>query len=280
MFKILFTTAICSFSAVYLLAQESQTPILNSNRIGFTESSRTVFKGGFLLESGMSFKSYQGYYWLDSKNKGKYTELQFAYPQLNIAYGVTKNFELRLGSSFYKSILLPDDIDIPTNSIKNEFSFGAKLNLTSQKGMLPQSAILVTERLVTFENSKENIWYTQVNLAWSYQLGKRIDLAGNVVYSFGKKIGNTVGTTVKLSYNISDKWTIFAEHLWNVGLTEFDFGLGVKYQPSPRWAFFARVGTYAQNDYQIRHFWNYPTASIGVSFLLNNPNKIPKHRRK
>jgi len=279
MYRLIFATAIWSFSTVNLFAQESKTPILNSNRIGFTESSRTVMKGGFLLEGGMNFKSYQGYYWLDAKSKGKYKELQLVYPQLNIAYGVTKNFELRLGSSFFKNILIPD-IDIPIKTIRNEFSFGAKLNLTNQKGMLPQSAILVTERLITFENSKSNLWFTQVNLAWSYQLGKRFDLGGNVIYSFGKKMSNTVGTTVNLTYNISDKWSIFAEHLWNVGLTEYDFGIGVKYQPSPRWVFSARVGTYAQNDYQIRHFWNYPTASIGVSFLLNNPNKKPKHRRK
>ena len=185
MLKMLFTAAIWSFSTVYLLAQETQSPVLNSNRVGFTESSRTVMKGGFLLEGGLNFKSYQGYYWLDPKSKGKYTEFQLAYPQINIAYGVTKNFELRLGSSFFRSIVL-QDIDLPTNRIRNEFSFGAKLNLTSQKGMLPQSAILVTERLIKFENSKSMLWFTQVNLAWSYQLGKRFDLSGNVIYSFGK----------------------------------------------------------------------------------------------
>jgi len=274
MLKVLFAAALWSFSIVNLLAQETNPPILNSNRIGFTESSRTVMKGGFLLEGGLAFGLSKYNFYPDNS----YTQNFIRTPKLRLSYGLTNFMELQAEGNYSKYTFQSSTGFV--NSVESaKYSLGLKFNLFKQKGMLPQTAFSITEKYYV-SSEFQSYFKTTANLAWSYELGKHFDLSGNILYSHSGGDYNGLGLGIRLGYHFNDKFGLFTEWYLFDNFTDFSmFNVGAWYKVSPRFLVSLNVGTNKVTKYDWERGNSSFTATLGVSFLLNNPNKKTRKRK-
>jgi len=250
-------------------AQESKTPVLNSNRIGFTESSRTVMKGGFLLESGFTFR-------YSKFNLNHDTSLTFetiVLPRLRLSYGITKFMEIQVEGNYMKSYY-KTNTNYGNSFEQSTFSLGLKFNLSKQKGMLPQTALVISERAYFRSNHPGVQFKTTANLAWSYRLGKHFDLSGNILYSYSNEISNDIGLGLRLSYQFNERFGMFAElYVFDEFTTISLINIGAWYKVTPRFLVSLNVGTNMVTKNDWTHKNSKYNITLGVSFLLNNPNK-------
>ena len=104
-----------------------------TNRPGFTEASRAVYKSGFQIETGFQYQLSPNW-----KGNPHHSE-QILIPNLGLLYGASKNIELRVFGSLEGN---RNNWTGSENS-KYEYSFpalviGGKINLTKAKGFLPE----------------------------------------------------------------------------------------------------------------------------------------------
>jgi hypothetical protein len=268
-------TSIISISFLFInscFSQDSTSSNFDSYRIGLTQSSRTVTKGGFLLEGGISMNHRSFFY-----NSKKHSTSLFSLPRLKLGYGITKNLEVFVAQNSFRGFSKYGNESYNYGS--DIFAIGAKLNLTKQKGMLPEMAVIFTERFEP-SNWRENKYQSSLNLAWSYDLGKRFNLSGNIGYSFINPESHGLSTlSLKLTYKLSSKVGLFTE--WYLGENAFEFyvfNIGAYYQVTPRLLLNANIGTNSfLTSYPGKRGYGF-IATLGVSFLLNNPNKAIKKR--
>ena len=273
--KLIFVIAIYSFSIVNMLAQETQSPILNSNRVGFTESSRTVTKGGFLVEGGMQYSFTQQ----NANNYDYFNRRIMSLPRLRLSYGITDFMEI-LGEGNFSNFNYKSNTGYTKSNFQQTYSLGLKFNMTKQKGMLPQTAFIISERWYG-NNNATSYFKTTANLAWSYNLGKHFSLAGNILYSWSEGDYDGLGLGIKLGYNFNDRFGLYSE--WYIYDQFVDFSMvnvGAWYKVSPRFLLSLNVGTNKVTKYDWEHNNGSFMATIGISFLLNNPNKKAGKKKK
>lgn len=271
MIRSLILTVILSLSLLLSYAQKNDSSYFESYRVGFSQSSRTLRRGGFLLEGRFSINQ-------SSISNGTHSRTWSLLntPQLKLGYGINNFMEVFVNQNSYR---FQNNSHFGHNGVwkSNNIGVGFKFNVSKQKGMLPQSAISVSQNLWnrTYGNS---FFQTRVNFSWSYDLGQRFNLAGNIMYNYSEIIKNDFGLSLKLSYKINQNLGLFTE--WYVADYAYEltvFNIGAYYKISPMVMLNANIGT--------NHFiTSYPSegknynfkASIGVSFLLNDPNKKKK----
>lgn len=273
MYRLIIVTAIWSSSTVNLLAQETQTPVLNSNRIGFTESSRTVMKGGFLLEAGFAF----GHSRNNLYSGDRYIKNFIRTPKLRLSYGITNFMEIQVEGNYSKSSFQSGS-ELVNSEENAKYSLGLKFNLFKQKGLLPQTAFSITEKY--YVGSKfPSFLKTTANLAWSYKLGKHFNLSGNILYSHSDGGYNGLGLGIRFGYNFNDKFGLYTEWYIFDNFTDFSvFNVGAWYKVTPRFLVSLNVGTNMVTKYDWANKNSNYNVTLGASFLLNNPNKKLKKR--
>ena len=183
-----------------------------TNRPGFTEASRAVFKSGFQIESGFQYKKSPDY-----KGSESYSEGLFI-PNLGLLYGVSKNVEIRIfgnldGTRYHSSVWTSDYSYSLTGLV-----VGAKINLTQAKGALPEMALLLTEGFPT-NNIGIQTWSTSALLAWSYSLPANFGLSGNLGYTLEYQFEDNMSLTnpsyfnytVNLGYSIKENLGTYVE---------------------------------------------------------------------
>ena len=183
-----------------------------TNRPGFTEASRAVYKGGFQIESSIEYgkvPELQG-----SSNHSEYLYL----PSFGFLYGVSKNVEFRVFATNYAT-------RSNVNGGYTQFVFnlssvniGSKINLLSPKGLIPELALLINQGVPSNPADIRKQWPTSAILAWSYSLQGNLGVSGNLGYINHKEVFEQDITvdhgwsyTLNVGYNIQEDIGVFAE---------------------------------------------------------------------
>tara|TARA_R110002050_G_scaffold300621_1_gene471013 strand:+ start:43459 stop:44286 length:828 start_codon:yes stop_codon:yes gene_type:complete len=275
MLKALFSLATFSLLISTIHAQNRDSSLILSNRMGLIESSRTVIKGGFMLEGGLL-------YFYDKQKGAQGAEIHHNFmtlPRLRLSYGVTKFMEVSVEESF-------SHLNVTSNTGYSEslsfsrYRFGLKFNLTKQNGIIPQSALSVSERLrITNINTVE--FSPILNFSWNYKWGTHVNLSGDITYTFNKQVGDDVNVGLRLGYDFKNKIGVYSEvYLVGHNLSTAMVSAGLNYQVSSRLVLSAGVGTDVLLYNERPSLSNILGVNVGVSFLLNNPNKETKKRKR
>lgn len=262
---------LCGFS---IQAQDSTNMNNFSNRVGATKASRTIGKGNFLLEGGIPFSYYKTIIPFTTPS----TDMYVSAPEFQLTYGISKKLEVSL---------LQRNFDFYSENIRSNYPLAGsdlglqlKFELFQQKGWLPQTALILSEHVFSGTEYTSD-FYSEVGISWSYDLNKKLNLAGDLIYAFGGAFKNDFGTSLRLNYTINSKIGMYTEFQ----LTPFldytsNLNLGMWYQLNDRWMFHVNVGSQINpNNFKCYQNENLGV-SLGVSFLLNNPNKKKKYKRK
>ena len=266
---------ILPFVCTSMFAQEIN-PILDPNRVGKIEVSRTIKKKNILIEGGFSYYK-KRITWEDMSG---YQFSQFQMPKLKLTYGVSNNTEVQFSYVSYSGHAYRMN-SIDTDYQTSVFKVGLKFNLTDQKGWLPETSILVDAQYskVLGETDFGGIGTT---LSWRYKFSNKISLSGDFKYIyFDQKYFDYshLGplANIRFSYNFSHKIGVYAESkLLYDGQMMPNFGVGVWYKPAERIMLNMDlgVGGYSQGVGSVNqanlHF------SLGGAFLLSKPYKNTK----
>lgn len=275
MLKAIFSLSTISLLSFTINAQNTDSNLIFSNRIGLIESSRTVPKGGFMLEGGLVYihDKYVGY------QGEEYHDNFMTFPRLRLSYGVTNFMEASIEESFSR-------IQVTSNTGYSEsFNFsryrvGLKFNLTKQKGFLPQSALSLSERIV-ITNANTVHFSPSLNFAWNYTWGTRFNLSGDFSYAYNEMSKDEFAMGLRFGYDFKNRIGVYSEaYFVGRNLSTVLVSAGMTYQVSPRMVLSASVGTdvFLYDNTQI--LGNGIRANFGISFLLNNPNKKAGKKNK
>ncbi len=255
-------------------AQDSTHFSSLSNRVGNTEATRLMGKEKFLLEGSMKL----------SRNR---LNLPFGYissgrliaaPDLQLSYGINSMFEVSLSHKsdrFQGNNFLHDD-----QNYVSDWGIQFKYTLSTQKGIIPQTALVFSEHMFSFEGYSSK-FYSMAGIAWAYDISQRIKISGDLIVQIGARVENDIQANFKLNYALNDKMGLYTE-LEIIRFIDYlpNIELGMWYQPSKRWLVNANVGFQSELD-DFSDFGNKRlTGTIGAAFVLNNPNKMKKKKRK
>tara|TARA_R110002050_G_scaffold300621_1_gene471014 strand:+ start:44459 stop:45292 length:834 start_codon:yes stop_codon:yes gene_type:complete len=210
------------FVTVSVYAQDSThteskiSPIkMITNRPGFTEASRAVFKKGFQIETGFQYSKSPF-----SKGSSEYSA-NILFPNLGLIYGVSENVEVRVFGN-YEGNRVSYGASPSTYSYGLEgLTLGTKINLTKRNGFLPEMALLINQGVPTSASTASftPIWSTQALLAWSYSLPYKFSLSGNLSYAVRYEFDeistlahpNSLGYTINVGYTITPQLGTYME---------------------------------------------------------------------
>jgi hypothetical protein len=161
----------------FIYAQE-----LITDRPDQTESSSTVPRKSLQWESGFSYEA-------DSRElqSGKESNQSFGLNHSLLRYGITDRIELRLGFDAVHtstSFEQQDVQDIKKTSLEPLY-FGAKLNITSESGIIPELAIITHLSIPVSDGSpglKDLV--PDLVLAGSYTLGESLGFGFNAGFQW------------------------------------------------------------------------------------------------
>lgn len=217
---------------------------LITDRPDVTESPFTVGEGNFQIETGATFVD-------NSENGLKITET--VYNTTLLRYGLSSNFELRLGWDFLNANTKDGSQELFDITGFNPLLIGAKIEITDENGWIPQIGLLTHLRLPFTAVSEFKSENTSVELIFAfnhtltdrsgigYNLGTRTGSDGSLEYiysvSYGHSITDTIGVYGELYgfFPESDQ----AGHLWDAGMTylvnnnlQLDATIGTGFQSS------------------------------------------------
>lgn len=184
-----------------------------TNRPGFTEASRAVFKSGFQIETGFQYSKTPTV--PKSEGSSDYQE-NVLIPNLGLLYGISTNVEIRIFANYEGQRISPFSSEYTYDF--NNLLVGTKINLTEAKGLVPEMALLVTLGIPTNKlNAK--VWPATALLAWSYSLPANFGLSGNLSYGYDMEFEehysvthpHHINYTINLGYGITDKLSTYAE---------------------------------------------------------------------
>ena len=216
-----FSTSFITFLLLntFVFGQKSDTVGLESkelsmitNRPGFTEASRAVFKSGLQIESGFQYSKDK----LVKNSLDHYENILL--PNLGLLYGVSKNVEVRVFANYEGNRFSNQNITSKFYYKIRDLSIGSKINLTKEKGFLPEMALLINQGVPTTKYPVQ-IWSTSALMAWSYTLSPRFGLSGNLNYGRDYEFKTKTslfnqdywGYTINLGYSITDEFGTYAE---------------------------------------------------------------------
>lgn len=216
---------LCIFSFTLIKAQET-TPELITDRPDQTESSAVVPHKSLQIETG--------FIWSNDANDA-FKQTNTTYNSTLLRYGLLKNFELRLGMEYNKE-LLEDKLTNVENSIKgiSPLHVGFKINITEEKGLMPEMAILGGLNMPFTANEDFKTDYTGIviRFAFTHTLSDRFSFAYNLGTEWdGDSAIPGYFYSAVLGASLADRFGLFAEfygtfyennsqeHLFNAGVT-------------------------------------------------------------
>ncbi len=171
--KYLLLLSIFGLSGLTTLAQ-SNVPELITDRPDQTESSTTVPHKSLQVETGFLYE-FDKTSDIESKN--------FAYNTTLLRYGILNNFELRLGLEYLateEKFKTPDSTY--TTSGTGPLHAGFKVNVTEEKGLLPEIAVLAGFDIphTAVDDYKTEYLAPSIRLSVSHTLSDRFSIGYNL----------------------------------------------------------------------------------------------------
>ncbi|WP_241739241.1 transporter [Pontibacter beigongshangensis] len=197
--KYLLTFCVVVLLAIRAIAQD-EPPEMITDRPDQTESSVVMPRNMVQLESGFFFqKDWEGARELKSH----------AYPTTLLRVGVLEGLELLFLAAYRDSVI--QNGERRKLEGMGPLSVGAKAKLWDEKGWLPQAALLFRVLLPTGDRRfRPSGAEPHMRLNLSHALTSKIEFAYNLVHGWSE--GKSVpGYTASVSYEIADKFTVFAE---------------------------------------------------------------------
>lgn len=195
---------------LFTLAQtneEETKPAMITNRPGYTEASRAVYKKGLQFEMGLQY-AHQPHW----KGASAYSDF-WTLPTLGVLYGVSNNVEIRAFGVVTHQV---PSYSTETSTEFSDLNLGAKINLTKANGYIPEMAVLVNQTVPANRNSK--LYSSGATLALSYALPKNFSVAANLGYAYDWVISSPAlvdphhfNYTVNVGYAINNNFGVFGE---------------------------------------------------------------------
>ena len=210
-----------------IYAQEETTiGPLETDRPDATEASSTVPQGYLQIETG-------GFYQIFEKNQFK-TE-SYTYNTTLVRYGLSNNFELRLGWNFQEDVTHINNQKL--NDVTSGLSpllLGMKVYITEEKGWLPEIGFIghIFLPFTASTDFRPETTGVDFRFSLSHTLSEKSSLGYNIGMAWGNDSPEASYIyTIAYGYSISDKFGAYVElygdlpednkanHLWDAGLT-------------------------------------------------------------
>lgn len=216
-----------------------------------TESSVTVGKNNFQIESGILYKK------IDNSNS-------FIGPSTLLRYGITKGIELRLVSQYESTKTGLDGGEINYSGF-NDLELGTKIQLLKKEDINTEVAFLSHLIIPTAnENLTSNVVGVVNKLSISHEITDRIGLGYNVGYDY---VGQQSSLTYSLAlgFQLSNSVGFYIEPYGEWGESnnyESNFDVGISYLVNDNFQLDASCGLGLNNDMQY--------ISAGFSWRIQN----------
>jgi hypothetical protein len=239
---------------------------IETDRDSFTPSTRVVGFGRVVVESALTFEDHRG------------VPESYSFPELVVRIGICKRVELRLGfnaeiggGSEVSGGQVGEAPGVVDGTLKTEYrlTYGAKIATTDQKGLVPDSAIILQGSTPTAGPSTATQFIGTYVFGW--ELPARCRLDASFRYELGNEEGdhfNGYAPSVVFKVPVLERWTLHAEYFGEFS-TDKDVNF-TRHYISPGFAFLvtrnleigSRVG-WGLNDQSVRFFCN---AGFGYRF--------------
>ena len=216
----------CSILAYSQNDQKDTVPDMVTDRPDATESPRTVPQGFLQVETGSFFTSYEA---------DGFKEEVIGFNTTLLRVGLLDNLELRLGWNFEEGRFKVNDMEV--DNVTSGFSpllAGMKVNITEEKGCLPEIGLLGHIYLPFMAGSDYRPETTGVDfrLSMAHTLNENSSLSYNVGAQWGNDSPEAAYIyTLSYGYSFTDRLGAYAEiygdfpedsranHLWDAGVT-------------------------------------------------------------
>lgn len=183
----------------------SQVDDISTDRPDQSESPVLMHKGYFQIEAGIVSES-------DEPAKDiKITGLSA--PSVLLRYGLAKNVELRAGIEYQSNKTTFPNASVSESGL-GPIMAGTKIALFSEKGSMPETALLLSVTLPFKKDSEFQSDYigTEFRLAMTHSLSKRFSLSYNLGGEFGGGSPGATGIyTLSLGAGLMKKLSAFVE---------------------------------------------------------------------
>ncbi len=144
---------------------------LKSDRPDFTEASSTIGRGRIQLEGGYTYTG---------DRSGGVRTVRHSYPEVLLRIGMFADwFELRLGQNVFSESVTTNGVRRRTTGASDLY-LGAKFALTKQKGILPETALVIQGTVPSGANAfSANTGTYGFNYLFSWDLNDTFSLAGS-----------------------------------------------------------------------------------------------------
>ncbi len=238
---------------------------LETDRDSFTPATTTAGVGRWIVESAYSF--------IDNRRAPD----THSFPELELRYGLTDRFELRLGWNYeaggggnvVSSIEGEEGLEGARFRTESRATYGFKLRTTDQSGWIPESSVLV--QAFTPTTGDTTATEAAVTYVWGWELPRdwKLDAALRYATSAEKEDDFAIwNPSTVLRVPVTDRWTVHAEYFGAIpqgragGQSQHFFSPGAHYLLTPDMEIGVRVG-WGLNDASARFFVN---AGVGLRY--------------
>lgn len=213
-------------SFLSVIAQETTTPDLVTDRPDATESPTVVPKGSLQVETGGFYTSFED---------NDIQEEVYTYNTALLRYGLLDNLELRLGWNLEESSITSNGVNITTpDTSLSPLLLGMKVAITQEKGWLPEIG-LIGHIFLPFTVNKEirpEFTSSDFRFAFNHTLSDKSGIAYNLggqwgddspeiayiyTFAYGYSITDRLGAYIELYGDFPEDNR--ANHFWDAGLT-------------------------------------------------------------
>ena len=230
------TTMIVVLFSVNFYAQEIVT-----DRPDQTESSQTIEKKSFQIESGISFE-----------NSNNNSIKNFSGPSTLLRYGISNIVELRFVSEYQSTKIALDEANIDFKGF-NDLEFGVKIQLLKNKNINTEIALLSHLVIPTAKTALTTDNFGVVNkLAISHSISERIGIGYNIGYDLVAQ-QSALTYSVALGFSISNTVGVYIEPygFWaEQNHFESNFDAGFTFLVKPNFQLDVSYGIGLNNDMQ------------------------------
>ncbi len=223
--QLLLTTALVLSCVAFAQDVRFENPLV-TDRPDATEASSTLGKGVFQLETGGFYESFE---------ENNIQLETYTYNTMLMRYGLLDNLEFRVGWNYLEGVtkVNGDKLDNVTSGF-SPILLGVKLDITEEKGGLPEIALLlhVNHPFFASNDYKTISPGTDFRFSLAHTLSEKSSLGYNLGMSWsGDSTRESYLYTVAYGYSVSDKLGAYAElygdipgglsfnHYWDAGLT-------------------------------------------------------------
>ncbi len=213
--KVIIKFFIMMFITVFkVYSQELETII--TDRPDVTESSFTVPKGSFQLETGFLYSSSESQGTSIYVQNYTVTDEYINIPTTLARYGITEYIELRAGAEIMIHNIITNDPEI--NTVKDSDLSGVQLalkfKLAKQKNLLPSTAVILGSTFPAVSTiSSSDIFDPAVVFCFSNQISEKFSAGYNLGFDLNDGFTSSASGnySLSLSYSISGAVGMFGE---------------------------------------------------------------------